>query len=121
MGMNRVELEGTQEDLRQLAVVRVVGTDEGNVSLIETGRVVPARGPFQRIGEAAQAPASVVAIETHESEDPMDAACAGQVLGMLARWAVRRARKDGRLSPGGSGEVVTVDFSKGSGNGISDN
>jgi len=121
MGVNRFEFAGPKKGLRHLTVVRVIGTDEGNASLIETGRVDSAPNLVERIAQSAQALASVVAIETHKSEDEMDAARAGQVLGILARWAIRRARKEGRLSPGGSGGVVTVDFSKGSGNGISDN
>lgn len=44
-----------------------------------------------------------------------------RALALLARWVLRRAGKEGRLGPGEYREVVTVDFSKTSGDEKGDN
>jgi hypothetical protein len=36
-----------------------------------------------------------------------------RTLELLARWAIRRAQKEGRLSAGGPGKAITTDVSKG--------
>jgi hypothetical protein len=52
-------------------------------------------------------------LEDKTAEAPMPPAAVSRVLQLLARWAVRRARENGKVAQGLSDNGVTADASKG--------
>jgi hypothetical protein len=63
----------------------------------------------------------LLGVEESVCEGAMSPDESARALALLARWALRKAQKEGSLGPGGSTEVVTVDCSKGSGGENADN
>jgi len=69
--------------------------------------------PKTRIGQREEC--ALFGIDEPDCAGVMSPDESARALALLARWAIRRARKEGRLGPFCSGEVVTVDSSKGFG------